>query len=302
VSAIYNISKSSLHRWVSRDPNVGNARRRRRSIFLRVESIVKDEIKTNPFITLHDLSRIISRECNITTSRQTLGRCRHRCGIRRKKVSRVVDVSTDTAHATRVDEFCKEHVQKSDVNHNIVCIDEAGFIVGDHNRYGYISRGQRLNILSGRSLRRSKLTLLLAISEHGIIDYQILSHNCKKADFVKFISELIIPEGTSLLMDNVPFHHSKETKEAVNNLGCHQLFIPPYSPKFNAIENVFGVLKSKYRAQCPLAPSLQFDYSRLMESVLQDIMDTDFTRYFNRALQYSIRHVQGHHPSSNYEY
>jgi len=260
---------------------------------------MKDTIRSNPFITLHDLSHHISHECNITSSRQTMGRCRQNCGFVRKKVTRVVDVSADTTHATRVDDFCDRHVQKS-ISGNIVCIDEAGFVVGDHHRYGYISKGQRLKILSGRTLRRSKLTPILAISEHGIIDYQILSHSCKKDDFVKFVKELVIPAGTTLLMDNIPFHHSKETKEAVEDLGCNLLFIPPYSPKFNAIENVFGVIKGNYRSRCPPSPSLRHDYVQLMESVLQDFMDTDFTRYFHRALGFSLRHLQGH-PFVNYE-
>jgi transposase len=134
VSAIYKVSKSSLQRCTSQDLNVVHAKRRRRSIFQKVESIMKDTIRSNPFITLHDLSHHISHECNITSSRQTMGRCRQNCGFVRKKVTRVVDVSADTTHATRVDDFCDRHVQKS-ISGNIVCIDEAGFVVGDHHRY-----------------------------------------------------------------------------------------------------------------------------------------------------------------------
>jgi len=119
VSAIYKVSKSSLQRWTSQDLNVVHAKRRRRSIFQKVESIMKDTIRSNPFITLHDLSHHISHECNITSSRQTMGRCRQNCEFVRKKVTRVVDVSADTTHATRVDDFCDRHVQKS-ISGNIV--------------------------------------------------------------------------------------------------------------------------------------------------------------------------------------
>jgi hypothetical protein len=44
VSAIYKVSKSSLQRWTSQDLNVVHAKRRRRSIFQKVESIMKDTI------------------------------------------------------------------------------------------------------------------------------------------------------------------------------------------------------------------------------------------------------------------
>jgi transposase len=166
-------------------------------------------------------------------------------------------------------------------------------IVGDHGRYGYVSRGERLNVLAGRTLRRTKLTLLLAIAEHGIIDYKILDSNCRKTDFICFIDELSVPEGTTLLMDNIPFHHSKETMTSIERKGCDVLFIPPYSPKFNAIENVFSVLKRKFRSQCPREQLSCIDYRNLMERVLQNSIDSDFTPFFRRALAFSFRIIEG---------
>ena len=45
-------------------------------------------------------------------------------------------------------------------------------------------------------------------------------------------------------MDNVSFHKSKKIKKLVEDSGNHLLFIPPYSPDFNPIEEVFSKLKS----------------------------------------------------------
>lgn len=43
-------------------------------------------------------------------------------------------------------------------------------------------------------------------------------------------------------MDNVSFH--KKTVNIIKNSGNHILFIPPYSPEFNPIEEVFSHLKA----------------------------------------------------------
>lgn len=180
--------------------------------------------------------------------------------------------------------FCQNHVNAAD---GLVCIDEAGFYVGDHGRYGYMSKGQRLNILAGRTLRRSKYTLLLAVAKTGIVHYKVMDHNCKKVDFINFIQELPVAPGTALLMDNVQFHHSKETVEAVRLKGCTQLFIPPYSPKFNAIENVFGTIKGQFRSRCPHRPTKDVDYRSLLVGVLDDFTHTNLTPYMDRALKWS---------------
>ena len=45
-------------------------------------------------------------------------------------------------------------------------------------------------------------------------------------------------------MDNVAFHKSHKIRDLIEGSGNHILFIPPYSPDFNPIEEVFSKLKS----------------------------------------------------------
>lgn len=94
----------------------------------------------------------------------------------------------------------------------------------------------------------------MAIGIHGIVHYKILEGNCNKDAFVSFINELPrCVNGKTLIMDNVSFHHSLETKKAIFNAGCKVLYIPPYSPRFNAIEYAFSTLKHTYRSICDLS-------------------------------------------------
>jgi transposase len=114
----------------------------------------------------------------------------------------------------------------------------------------------------------------MAVSaQRGIVGAQILDHNCRKADFIEFIRHLDVPPDTSLLMDNVAFHHSADTRQMISDKGLRPLFIPPYSPRVNAIENVFGVLKSRYRKRCPVHVNMAVDYKGIMEDLLAEGMD-----------------------------
>ncbi len=113
--------------------------------------------------------------------------------------------------------------------------------------------------------------------------HEVLDHNCKKPDFVAFIKKLNAPVGSSLLMDNIAFHHSKETLEAINSKGYKPLFIPPYSPRLNAIENFFGILKSNYRKLCPPSFMANFNYKDCFENLTKKYCNYNLLNFFNKS-------------------
>ena len=173
VSSLYRVSKSSLQRWVHSSP----AFRRRRpkcKMCADIQSCIQKQLEDDPFTTASQLTHIIERTCHVTRSRSTVSKYIKQSGFSRKKAFRIVHRIHDPEH---VRAFCNDYTRSSD---RIVCIDEAGFYVGDHGRYGYCKRGRRLNIASTSTLRRSKFTLLMAVSERGIVGYKILTHNCRK--------------------------------------------------------------------------------------------------------------------------
>ena len=44
-------------------------------------------------------------------------------------------------------------------------------------------------------------------------------------------------------MDNLSFHKSADIRERMDELGFHYSYTPAYSPQYNGIENVIGILK-----------------------------------------------------------
>jgi transposase len=52
-------------------------------------------------------------------------------------------------------------------------------------------------------------------------------------------------------MGNASFHNSQNTKELIENAGYYLLYLPPYSPDFNPIENYWAITKNTVRSkQC----------------------------------------------------
>lgn len=55
--------------------------------------------------------------------------------------------------------------------------------------------------------------------------------------------------GIRIVMDNLPAHKAAGVREAIERAGAKLMFLPPYSPDFNPIENAFSKLKAMLRAR-----------------------------------------------------
>lgn len=54
-------------------------------------------------------------------------------------------------------------------------------------------------------------------------------------------------ERSVLVMDNCSIHKSEALRQAVEGAGCRLVFLPPYSPDFNPIENTFSIREYNLR-------------------------------------------------------
>ncbi len=94
-----------------------------------------------------------------------------------------------------------------------------------------------------------KRSIIVAISNKKVIHYKILENkNANKEIFIEFMKELTSKISNKIiLMDNVRFHKNDEIKKILKDSNNKELFIPPYSPEFNPIEEVFSLFKSYLR-------------------------------------------------------
>jgi transposase len=57
----------------------------------------------------------------------------------------------------------------------------------------------------------------------------------------------LLRSGDIVIMDNLPAHKVAGVREAIQAAGARLLYLPPYSPDFNPIENAFAKIKAHVR-------------------------------------------------------
>ena len=70
------------------------------------------------------------------------------------------------------------------------------------------------------------------------------------ASFLAYVEQVLAPTlsaGETVLMDNVRTHKVAGVKEAIEAKGAHLVYLPPYSPDFDPIEESFSKIKSILR-------------------------------------------------------
>ena len=68
--------------------------------------------------------------------------------------------------------------------------------------------------------------------------------------FRAWVEQALIPTlspGDVVILDNLGSHKGKAVRRAIREVGAHLLFLPPYSPDLNPIEQVFSKLKTLLR-------------------------------------------------------
>ena len=68
--------------------------------------------------------------------------------------------------------------------------------------------------------------------------------------FQNYVDQVLMPElrhGDIVIMDNLSSHKRPSVRAAIEAAGADLLYLPPYSPDFNPIENAFAKVKALLR-------------------------------------------------------
>lgn len=70
--------------------------------------------------------------------------------------------------------------------------------------------------------------------------------------FLHFLDFQLLPrlcDGDVLVMDNLRVHHIREVKERLDKIGARAIYLPPYSPEKNPIEEIWSLVKRIFRSE-----------------------------------------------------
>jgi transposase len=130
-----------------------------------------------------------------------------------------------------------------------VFIDETWASTNMARRYGRSPRGERLR--AGIPHGHWKTTTVVAgLRRVGMVAPMVLDGPINARAFQAYVDQVLVPElkpGDIVVMDNLGSHKGPNVRRAIEAAGADLLYLPPYSPDFNPIENAFSKFKALLR-------------------------------------------------------
>ena len=120
-------------------------------------------------------------------------------------------------------------------------------------RYGRSPRGARLHDHTPCSHWQTH-TVVAALRLDGLTAPAVFDGPIDSPTFLACVEQVLVPtlhRGDVVVLDNLAVHKQPEVRAAIERVGAHVRFLPPYSPDFNPIEQAFAKLKALLRAARP---------------------------------------------------
>jgi transposase len=132
---------------------------------------------------------------------------------------------------------------------NRIYIDEAGSNLGMSPLRAWAPKGERAYDKKPAQ-RGSNISIVGALKKSGMAACYPYDGSVDAERFVDFLENRLQPYVQSadvLIMDNCRTHHASLVKHKLKQLSMRVLFLPPYSPELNPIEESWSVIKERLR-------------------------------------------------------
>lgn len=131
----------------------------------------------------------------------------------------------------------------------IAYVDETGIDTCLYREYAYASKGEIvIGKINGRKFKRTSIVaakmgkeILAPMQYDGTMDSSLF-----EIWFEHFLLPQL-PEGAVIVMDNAAFHRKSKLFALAESSGHSLIFLPPYAPELNPIENFWSWLKRRLR-------------------------------------------------------
>lgn len=131
----------------------------------------------------------------------------------------------------------------------LVFIDETWAKTNMLRTHGRCRRGQRLHAKAPHGHWKT-LTFIAALRHDRIDAPCVLDGPINGVSFTAWVEQFLVPTlspGDIVILDNLGSHKGEPVRRAIRAAGARLLFLPPYSPDLNPIEQVFPKLKTLLR-------------------------------------------------------
>ncbi|KAG1452272.1 hypothetical protein G6F55_008764 [Rhizopus delemar] len=195
------------------------------------------------------------------------------CNLSLKKARlQPIDRNSEEKIQERLDWVRKWEKTDMDFTTNCVFLDESAFHINLKRSMAWSRKGTPA-VVTVPKTRATTTTILGAISAEGLIKCSLrlpqpqtnkkrkrgnsVAHASKgtvTGHYVSFLKATMDEmdqyphmKGHYLVMDNAPIHTSEDIAKYVESRGYRCVYLPPYSPELNPIEQFWSVVKSKVK-------------------------------------------------------
>ncbi len=130
-----------------------------------------------------------------------------------------------------------------------VFLDETGATTAMTRLSGWGVRGERL-VDAAPAGHWKTTTFVAGLRGSGVIAPLVLDGPMTGEWFRAYVEQMLAPAlqpGDVVVLDNLPAHKAGGVETAIRAVGASLLYLPPYSPDLNPIEQLFAKLKALLR-------------------------------------------------------
>ncbi len=131
----------------------------------------------------------------------------------------------------------------------LVFVDEMGANVSLYPLYAWSRRGLRAHAKAPRNWGKN-VTLLASITCRGVGPCLAVEGATTREVFEAYLEHVLAPTlrpGQIVVMDNLSAHKGGRVKQIIEGARCELVYLPPYSPDLNPIEQAFSKVKGLLR-------------------------------------------------------
>lgn len=238
--------------------------------------------------TLDQLSARLRNERGVSASRSTVLRALNDFHFSFKRTTPLPDRRNCPATIERRRAYALDFVRLLPQRKKLVFVDEVGFSCSLRARYGWSAAGSRAQV-PVTAVRSQNYSVAAAMTAAGLLHYRATKGAYNTELFMSFIDELVTAlaaehvDGAIVVMDNVAFHKATVIRNSLAAFGHSVVFLPPYSPFLNPIEEFFAKWKHHVRRG---APRNERELYRAIESSSELVTEQDCAKYFEHMEQF----------------
>jgi len=169
----------------------------------------------------------------------------------------------------------------------LVFIDETWAKTNMARTHGRCRKGERLHAKVPFGHWKT-LTFLAALRHDRIDAPAVIDGPINGKSFLAYVEQFLIPTlrpGDIVVLDNLGSHKGEQVRKAIRAAGARMLFLPPYSPDLNPIEQVFAKLKTLLRKAAERSVEATW---RRIGSLLDAFSPQECANYFKNSGYASI--------------